>query len=339
MREGIHMDRNGVLIADRVADFNHITVRNRDLECIPPAYFNQIYDGLSKICPLVTHYNSPQYFCQNLDKHKNDIVLSIWSGIGSKFRKGLVPSICETNNICYVGADPYVHILCQDKFMTKVLAAQFGLTSARSVLYYSTDSIKSIYCLQLPLVVKPNFEGGSNGISQKNLVYDYKEAVSLAQDLYDYFQQPILIEEYIEGNEICTSIIGSYDNIDLLDASQLVINGEEYYIDTLYGYESKVQEPENRILVSGSKFLDQKLRKSFEQIFFQIGKTEILRIDGRVNKKGEFFLIELTPDAYLGKRGSTAFCAAQNNIAYEQMLELILQNAFKGYIKKKEGQS
>lgn len=329
------MDKNVVLIADKIDDFDNITIQNRDLECIPPAYFNQIYEGLSKISPLVTCYNSPKDFCRNLDNHKNDVVLSIWSGIGSKFRKGLIPSICEANDICYVGADPYVHILCQDKFMTKVLASQFGLVGARSILYYTERDIQSIYQLQLPIVVKPNSEGGSNGISQKNLVNRYEDAIFLAHELSSCFQQPILLEEYIEGSEICTSIIGSYDGIDLMDASQLIIGEEDYYTTTLYGFESKVQKPENRKLVPGSKFLTSDLKKIFEQIFFQIGKTEVLRIDGRVNKNGDFRLIELTPDAYLGKRGSTTFCAAQNNISYEQMLDLILQNAVKGYLRNR----
>lgn len=332
------MDKNVVLIADRVADFDNITIYNRDLECIPPTYFKQIYDGLSKISSQVTCYNSPKDFCRYLDKHKNDVVLSIWSGMGSKFRKGLIPSICEANDICYVGADPYVHILCQDKFMTKALASQFGLISAKSILYYTETDIPNIYQLQLPIVVKPNFEGGSNGISQKNLVNRYEDAISLAKELSRCFQQPILLEEYIEGMEISTSIIGTYDEIDFMEASQLIIGKEDYYTTTLYGFEAKVQEPENRKLVPASKFLTADLKKSFEQLFYQIGKTEVLRIDGRVNKDGEFRLIELTPDAYLGKRGSTTFCAAQHNVSYEQMLELILQNAVKGYLRNEEKQ-
>ena len=72
----------------------------------------------------------------------------------------------------------------------------------------------------------------------------------------------------------------------------------------------------------------------FKNIFLNIGKTELLRIDGRIDKNGRFRLIELTPDAYLGKRGSTVFCALQNNISYEHMLELLLQNALKGYKRK-----
>ncbi len=330
------MNKNVVLIADRVLEFDDININNRNLECIPPNYFNQIFEGLSQISPKVTHYNSPQEFCCNIAMHTDDIVLSIWSGIGSKFRKGLIPAICEANNICYVGADPYIHTLCQDKFLTKNIASQFGLISANSILYYTEQDYNNIYNLQLPLVIKPNYEGGSNGISQDNLVYSYKEALSLAQKLLEIFKQPILIEEYIEGSEICTSIIGSYNHIDLLDASQLVIDGIDYYTKTLYGYESKVQNPDNRKLISGSHFLTPELKKSFEKIFYGIGKTELLRIDGRINKDGKFCLIELTPDAYLGIRGSTTFCAQKNGISYYKMLDLLLENAYIGYLKKKE---
>ena len=330
------MNKNVVLIADKVDNFENITIANRDLECIPPTYFKQIFETLTQICPKVIHYNSPQDFCHNLHKHKQDVVLSIWSGIGSKFRKSLIPAICEANDICYVGADPYVHAICQDKFLTKTIASQFGIKSAKSILYYSKDDADNIRHLNLPLVIKPNYEGGSNGISQKNLVYNYTDAVMLSQKLLELFDQPVMIEEYIEGSEISASIIGSYDTINLLDASQLIINGIDYYQNILYGFEAKVQTPENRKLISGSKFLTQDLKNRFKKIFFNIGKTEVLRIDGRVDQNGNFRLIELTPDAYLGKRGSTAFCAKQNSIPYEQMLELILHNAVKGYIHKRE---
>lgn len=330
------MNKNVVLIADRVADFDNINIQNRNLECIPSDYFNQVIECLTKICPHVTHYNSPKDFCNNLKQHKSDIILSIWSGIGSTFRKCLVPSICEASDICYVGADPYVHIVCQDKYITKLIASQFKIKSAKSILIYSITDKKEIYQLNLPLVVKPNYEGGSNGISQQNLVFTYEDAILLINKLLQYFHQPIIVEEYIEGYELCTSIIGTQDKIDLIDASQLIIEDCDFFERTLYGFESKVQNISNRKLISASHFLTQELIESFSKIFFSIGKTELLRIDGRINKKGEFYLIELTPDAYLGKRGSTAFCAKQNNISYEEMLEMLLENAVIDYEQRKK---
>ena len=84
------MNKKIVLIADRVADFSDISLNNRDLECIPPKYYNEIYNSLSLISNGVIHYDSPKDFCQNISQHKDDIVLSIWSGIGSKYRKSFL---------------------------------------------------------------------------------------------------------------------------------------------------------------------------------------------------------------------------------------------------------
>ena len=330
------MNKNIVLIADRVSDFTEVTLNNRDLECIPPSYFKEVYDSLINLGNDVIHYNSPKEFCKNISVHKNDIVLSIWSGVGSKYRKSLIPSICEANNICYVGADPYVHFLSQDKFLTKRISSQFGLTGAKDVLYYSEKDNTNIYNLSLPIVVKPNYEGGSNGISNENLVYDYNEALKLANKLKDIFCQPIIIEEYIEGNEICVNMIGSSKKINMLEASKLVINDNDYFKDELYSYEPKVRDVQNRSLESATNLLSDELIIKFTNIFKYLGKVELLRIDGRLDYNGNFKLIELTPDAYLGKRGSTTFCACNSGIEYERMLEILLENAYLDYKERKQ---
>lgn len=330
------MKKNIVLIADRVTDFLDISLSNRNLECIPPKYFNEIYSSLAAISNNVIHYNSPKEFCDNIYKHKKDIVLSIWSGIGSKYRKALIPSICEANNICYVGADPYVHFLSQDKFLTKQFCSQFGILGAKDMIYCTEEDSSKIYNLMLPLVVKPNYEGGSNGISSKNLVYDYDEALTLAKELKKIFSQPIIIEEYLEGKEICVSIIGTSKKINMIEASKLIINDTEYFTDKLYSYEPKVEEVNNRKLVSGTHLLTENVKKSFLNIFTQLGKVELLRIDGRIDSADNFKLIELTPDAYLGKRGSTTFCAKNCGIEYKQMLEILLENAYTNYLERKQ---
>ncbi len=328
------MNTNVVLIADRIKDFQNINIYNNDLECIPDDYFNQVYEGLLKVSNGVVHYNDPEVFCENINKHKKDIVLSIWSGKNSRFRKSLVPAICESNNICYVGADPYVHFISQDKYITKYVCSQYGINSAKGVVYEKEEDSKKIYSLKLPIVVKPNCEGGSIGISNDNLKYDYDSAILLAQKLLKSFNLPILIEEYIEGKEISVSMIGNCNGVEILEASQLIIGDKSYFDRQLYSYEPKVNDPENRHFVSATHLLNDELKAKFQLIFHSIGKVELMRIDGRLNMENEFTLIELTPDAYIGKRGSTTFCLNNIKIDYESMLEKLLLNAYYDYERR-----
>lgn len=89
---------------------------------------------------------------------------------------------------------------------------------------------------------------------KKNLVRRYKDSISLTKELSRYFQQSKLLEDYIEGIEISTNIIGTYDEIDFMDTSQLIIGEEDYYTTTLYGFKAKIQESEKRKLMPSSGF-------------------------------------------------------------------------------------
>ena len=230
--------KNTVLIADVVENHDNVDLKNNDLECISKSYFNNLFDGLTRIVDKVTHYISPIEFINNIYKHKNDIVLSVWSGHLSRNRKSLVPSICEAYNIAYVGADPYVNCICQDKTLSKYIAAKFDIKGAKDVLITGQCKQENLFNLKLPIVVKPNFEGGSNGISNKNIVFTYEEATYLCNKLMKYFNQPILMEEYIDGIEVCVTIAGKHGIIDVIEADAIVMeeNNERY---PMFGYETK----------------------------------------------------------------------------------------------------
>lgn len=325
--------RTVILIADVIPEFKNVSIDDKTLECIPNTYFTQIQQALLSFAPNVIHYNSPVDFMNNISKHKNDVVLSIWSGIGSKFRKSIVPAICEAYNICYVGADPYVHSISQDKYLTKIVCERYGLHSAKGILCENEDDLLKISELKFPIVVKPNFEGGSIGISEKSLHYTIDEAKKMIAHLLTRFKLPVLAEEYIEGYELSTSIIGTRSRIDICETTQLIINEVEYFYNQIYSYEPKVENPKCRSKKIATNLLPENIMNIFKKIFLTLGKTELLRIDGRLDKNGEYRLIELSPDAYLGKRGTTTLCAKSVGYPYEKMLELLIKNAIEDYNK------
>jgi len=57
-----------------------------------------------------------------------------------------------------------------------------------------------------PVVIKPNFEGGSIGIFNKNLVDCYEDAICIGKELLLSYC-PLLAEEYVEGEEISYCIV------------------------------------------------------------------------------------------------------------------------------------
>ena len=57
------------------------------------------------------------------------------------------------------------------------------ILSPNSILVDSEDDLYLIKSLKFPLVVKPNYEGSSIGISNKNIVDNFDKAKTLINEL------------------------------------------------------------------------------------------------------------------------------------------------------------
>lgn len=317
--------RNIVLIADRVSSFGEINQFSENLECVEDEYYNSIHNSLIKISPKVYHYNSPKEFLNNISKHQRDVVLSIWSGMHSRNRKSLASSICEAYGIDYIGADPYVQCISQDKNLSKHICRRYGIESAKSVYVETVADISLISNLSFPIIAKPNFEGGSNGISLKNKLYNAEQAHDMINQLLEHFQQPILVEEYLKGQEISIIMAGTPDNILLIEAPQIVINDDEQY-DAVFGYEAKKEGALPKKYINGTHLLCDALKDKLKKLYVALGKVDVIRIDGKVYN-GEFKLIELSPDAHLGPTSSVAVGFSYAGYTYDEMLQCLIDIA------------
>ena len=318
---------NVVFIVDRAKRTKKITINTLDLEMANDEYYNDVYNALKSVFRSVIVYSSPKEFLRNIHKHQNDVVLSIWSGINSKSRKGLVPAICEAYGIKYVGADCYVQVLCQDKALSKEYCKKFDISTPQYAVVSRRSFPINITRLKLPLVVKPLDEGGSIGISNKNLVRSYSDAINKCNELLKFYDN-LLVEEYIDGYELCVILFGNKKEIKVKGASMLKIGDTTYLKDFIWGYESKKEtNPTTKaISVDASYLITKEDWKKFENLFFELGKVDLIRIDGRINENG-FQLIELSPDPHIGSVASVAKVFEFNNIDYVTMIKNLIENA------------
>lgn len=322
-----------VLIADRIGEKKDLDMESDALEQIGDDYFFKIYNSLNNIAPKVTHYNDLPTFIDNISKHKNDIVFTIYGGNASRNRMALVPGICESYGIKFVGADVYNRIICQDKNISKELAKQLGFLTPSNLTVSSHSDIDSlnITTLDLPVVIKPLMEGSSIGIMDDCLCTDAINLKNKLTYMYDKYKQPIMIEQFIPGKEIVTCMVGSSQNIRLAEMVEVCVAGDEKYFDEhLYTGEIKHQDKVNtyhRIITSE---VDTEIMNKMKNAFTSFGKMDYMRIDGKMHG-GNFYLIEFTPDASLGPHCSFQDIYTSRNKTYEDLLEDIIKSALENY--------
>ena len=135
-----------------------------------------------------------------------DIVFNMAEGIRGRNREAQVPSLCELLGIPYTGSDPATLSLCLDKGLGKRILREQGIdTPAFQVLVTGREKLRTF---RYPVIVKPNAEGTSKGITKNSVVDDEAGVRAAARELIDRYDQPALVEEYIIGREFTVGLLG-----------------------------------------------------------------------------------------------------------------------------------
>jgi D-alanine-D-alanine ligase len=145
----------------------------------------------------------------------------------------------------------------------------------------SIQDIKTNF--NLPLIIKPNQAGSSNGIS---LVKNYEE-IPDAIKLASVHDNEIIIEEYIKGTEVSCGIFKIKDQINLLPITEIVSENDFFDYDAKYNNKSEEITPA-RITNTETKLIHQ----TTEKIYKELGLKGICRIDFII-KNGKPFVIEI----------------------------------------------
>lgn len=143
-----------------------------------------------------------------LEAYNPDLVFNSAEGRRGKFREAFYPALFEELGIPFTGSDAYTLAVTLDKHTTKMLLAQRGVVSPRGVL---VDRIEQLVLegFRFPVIVKPNFEGSSKGITQNSVVEEAARLHGVVAELLKRYPAGVLVEEYIEGRDITVPFLGA----------------------------------------------------------------------------------------------------------------------------------
>ena len=277
-------------------------------------------EGFSEFVETIVFYNNFEQFKKNVSDHLDDFVLNFDFGYKSRTRNMNVPSFCENYNIKYFNPDPYVQVLCQDKFMTEKFAENFEIKTPRSVLVFLHSYTKEILSnFNYPVIIKPNYEAESIGITQDCIASNMSQAEHMVNKLLKDFDG-ILIEEYIEGSEIAITIFG--DNNELfLEEVELVFPDIENF-----KYKAYTSEIKQHIAIDIQKscYLNKEDIFHIKQLYYNLAPDKLIRIDGRI-KNSEFYLIEINANPGLYPKSIVPKTFKINGYTYNEMLKKLFK--------------
>jgi D-alanine-D-alanine ligase len=262
-----------------------------------------IRSSLANLGHTVVMLGGGKEFLENVVDENVDIVFNIAEGRGTyRSREAQVPAVLEMLNIPYSGSDPQCLAICLDKPLTKTLVNLAGITTPRWKVVKTEDQLGSpdLKELPLPAIVKPAYEGSSKGVRATSFTINSDETLEEIYCQLVNYRQPVMVEEFIDGDEVTVGITGNSPP-EILGVMRILprVKTDNF----IYSLDVK-RDWERLVDYECPAHLDEKvllhIKENSLKIFEVLGCRDFARIDFRVSKNGTPYFIEINPLPGLG---------------------------------------
>lgn len=274
-------------------------------------------------------------FLVNVLTGKPDMVFNIAEGRGNyRSREAQVPSVLEMLDIPYSGSDPLTLAVSLEKPLTKEMVERVGVATPRCRVVSSGVQMERFDWsdFPFPVFVKPAHEGSSKGIRSASRVETLEELRRLIAHQMELYIQPMMVEEYIAGEEITVGIVGN-DPPHIVGIMRVVPKTRQenfvYSLEIkrnwreLVTYECPARLPDTTL---------QKIREACFKIHSVLGVRDLARIDFRIAADGTPYFLEINPLPGLNpKSGDIVLMAGLAGWSYEKLISSILNSALRRY--------
>ena len=267
---------------------------------------------------------------------KPDLVFNLTEHFGGDRRmdKNIV-ALLDLLHLPYTGSGPTALMLCRDKATCKRILSHHHVRVPRfaAIPVGRTSPPRN---LNYPLVVKPVYEDGSDGISIASLVHNEKEAAERIRMLHERMNQPAICEEYVDGRELYVGIIGNrrlqtFPARELhfgrtgegapLIATARVKRDEQYRRKWQISYRHAGLPPE----------IEKKVARVSKRIYRLLRIRDYGRVDLRLTADNEVVFLEANPNPDLSYGEDLAEAAQRVGIEHVQLVRRIVHLAWRRY--------
>jgi D-alanine-D-alanine ligase len=157
----------------------------------------------------------PYSLVERLTEFQPDLCFNIAESHFGDGREAQVPAVLEMLRLPYTGSKVLALALALDKPMTKRVLRYHELPTPEFQVFDEPDEpldedlLNGDDTLRFPMFVKPSREGTSMGATAESIVHTVDELYAQVGKQLAKYQQPILVEHYIQGREMTIGIVGN----------------------------------------------------------------------------------------------------------------------------------
>lgn len=245
-----------------------------------------------------------------------------------------VAAFYDLLGIPYTGAPPLTLAICQRKALAKQILKAFRIPTPRYKLV-KKKPVPKLTGLRYPLIVKPAWEDASAGVTDQAVVEDRPQLEKRVRMILAEYEQPALVEEFIDGRELGVSVLGN-KNPKVLPVEEMDFSYLPPDRRAIITFESK-WNPLSEAFHLGklvcpaklSRAVHRRVKKIALQTYQVLGCRDYARIDMRLDKNDDVFVLEVNPNPDLTEGVAFMASAAAAGISFSEGLRIIVEEALK----------
>lgn len=260
-----------------------------------------------------------------------DLIFNCAEGTIGSSREAFYPGLYEQLRIPFTGGNPSLLHMNLDKHLAKTVVATRGIRVPKGVLITPQHSTVP-RDLRYPLMIKPNAEGSSKGVTQDSVVERREDCETRINQLLSRYPAGLVVEEFIVGRELSVPVL------EALPGKIVEIVEHTFDLDQIggkfnvYDYDMKQGgERSKGVGVVCPAELDGKQRDAVvamaRRVFEIMHCPDLGRVDIRLHQDGTPYFIELNPLPSLHPLGSLMLAGKARKLEYRDVLRLVVRSA------------
>jgi D-alanine-D-alanine ligase len=272
-----------------------------------------------------------------LEAYSPDLIFNTAEGRRGRFREAFYPALFDQLGFPYTGSDAYALAVTLDKQLTKLILKEHGVRTPGWQFVEHESELKA-EDLHFPVIVKPNFEGSSKGITQDSIAEDVQEVRLKVRHALAKYPAGVLVEEFITGRDLTVPFLAAVNND--FDG---VLAPVEYVVDSsvasarryqIYDYDLKTRNEKAvsvRAPAAISTEMAERLREIGQKVFNKLDCRDLGRIDFRLSDAGVPYFLEINALPSLEPGAGIYAAGALEGLHFDGVINSVIQSAAKRY--------
>jgi len=270
---------------------------------------------------------------KHLTEEKPDVIFNLIEIYKDNPRLEMnIVGLYELLGIPYTGAPAMGLANCQNKVLAKRLLSSAGIRIPHFFIVY-VKSTKYPHRLKYPLLVKPVFEDASVGIENESIVSNGKQLRKRIEHVLKQFNQPALVEEFIEGRELNVAVMGDR-RLRVLPISEIDFSQMPDHLHNIVSFQAKWDphhESYHKTIPLCPAPLPKNIEKRAKELAFRafkvMGCRDYARVDMRLSKNNKLYVLEVNPNPDITEGAGFMRSAQHAGMTYAQALKRIVKYA------------